>query len=218
MPRAGSANFADIAGPLGKAGFDLPTAQIAALQTFLELLERWNRVYNLTGIRKSEELVERHLLESLSLKSLLHGTRIADVGTGAGLPGLPLAITEPERHFTLIESRAKRVRFLRHVVGELALRNVTIAHDRAERLAVAEPFATVVARAVAPPVELLAICRHLTAPGSILLLLTAAHLQDAFRGLAGDFVLRNVDAPFGTAEPPFKASIVLLERTEGRTQ
>jgi 16S rRNA (guanine527-N7)-methyltransferase len=101
------------------------------------------------------------------------------------------------------------VRFLRHVVGELKLANVTIAHERAEHLRVEQPFATVLARAVAPPAELLAICRHLSAPGSILLLLTAAHLQDAFRELAPALGWRTAAVP---AVPRGKASIVLLER------
>jgi len=203
---------AEIAAQLASAGFELPAPQIAALSEFLELLTRWNSVYNLTGIHKAAELIERHLVESLALKSLLRGERVADVGTGAGLPGVPLAIAEPGRAFTLIESRAKRVRFLRHVVGALALTNTTVAHSRAEHLLVDRPFDTVLARAVAPPAQLLEICRHLTAPGSILLLLTATHLQDEFRGLAPDFVLREVDSQ--RQGPRLRGSIVLLERID----
>ena len=195
------------------AGLELPRPQIDALAQFLDLLIRWNRVYNLTGIQEVGELIDRHLLESLALRPLLRGTRIADVGTGAGLPGLPLAILETERAFTLIESRAKRVRFLRHVVGALGLANTTVAHSRAEQLRPDRPFDTVLARAVAPPAELLEICRHLTAPGSILLLLTATHLQEEFRNLAPDFVPRPVDPQRVGANKGLRASIVLLERT-----
>ena len=202
----------DVARRLRAAGVELPQPQSEALSRFLDLLIRWNRVYNLTGIHDAHELVDRHLIESLALRPLLTGERIADVGTGAGLPGLPLAITEPERAFTLIESRAKRVRFLRQVIVELGLRNAVVAHGRAEHLRPERPFATVLARAVAPPAELLEICRNLTAPGSILLLLTAAHLQTQFAGLAPDFVQRAVDLPSGA--PRLKSSIVLLERTE----
>jgi 16S rRNA (guanine527-N7)-methyltransferase len=108
----------------------------------------------------------------------------------------------------LIESRAKRVHFLRHVVGELKLANTEVAHSRAEDLHVERPFDTVLARAVAPPPELLTICRHLTAPGSILLLLTASHLQDAFRGLAPDFLMR----PTRKDGLKLRSSIVVLER------
>ena len=123
---------------------------------------------------------------------------------------VPLAIAEPERQFTLIESRAKRVHFLRHVVGELKLKNTSVAHSRAEDLHVERPFDTVLARAVAPPAELLSVCRHLTAPGSVLLLLTAAHLEGAFHGLAPDFVVR----PVRKVGPVLRSTIVLLERID----
>src|SRR5262245_46638786 len=114
MARAESPSpTAEVARRLARAGFELREPESAALAKFLDLLMRWNRVYNLTGLRNFDDLVDRHLVESLALRPLLEGDRIADVGTGAGLPGIPLAITEPERSFTLIESRAKRVRFLR---------------------------------------------------------------------------------------------------------
>jgi 16S rRNA (guanine527-N7)-methyltransferase len=195
---------------LAAVGFDVTAEQSAALAKFVALLLRWNQVYNLTGVRGADEVVDRHLVESFALRPLMKGTRVADVGSGGGLPGVPLAIAEPERAFTLIESRAKRVRFLRHVVAELELKNTVVAHSRAEDLQVERPFDTVLARAVAPPAELLSVCRHLTAPGSLLLMLTAGHLQDAFRGLAPDFVMRAV--PNGG--PKLRSSIVLLERID----
>jgi 16S rRNA (guanine527-N7)-methyltransferase len=209
MPSADSAvSSAEVRRRLAAVGFDVTAAQSAALAAFVVLLLRWNQVHNLTGVRGADEMVDRHLVESFALRALLNGTDIADVGSGGGLPGLPLAIAEPERRFTLIESRAKRVHFLRHAAGELKLANVEVAHGRAEGLRVERPFATVLARAVAPPAELLAICRHLTAPGSILLLLTAAHLQDAFSGLAPDFLVR----PVPQGGPKLRSSIVKLER------
>src|SRR5690606_5212120 len=123
-------------------GVELPLEREAALGAFLELLERWNRVYNLTAVRDPDEIVARHFVESLALRPLLRGERIADVGTGAGFPGMPLAIAAPERSFTLIDSRAKRIRFLRHVVAELGLRNVELVQGRAEHLRPERPFAT----------------------------------------------------------------------------
>ena len=198
---------------LKSCGVELPAEREAALDAFLELLERWNRVYNLTAVRDADEIVERHFVESLALRPFLRGERIADVGTGAGFPGMPLAIAEPERAFTLIDSRAKRIRFLRHVVAELKLRNVELVQGRAEHLRPERPFATVLARAVAPPKELLDICRPLTAPGSILLLLTAAHLQSAYAGLADDYVLRPLPAS-AASTAQLKSSIVLLERVQ----
>jgi 16S rRNA (guanine527-N7)-methyltransferase len=198
-----------IARRLESAGLDLAPEPIGKLTRFLELLMQWNRVYNLTGIRDPHELVERHIIESLALAALLGGERIADIGTGAGLPGIPLAIAVPQRAFTLIESRAKRVAFLRHVTGELGLGNVQIAHCRAEHLRPERPFDTVLARAVAPPAELLDIVRLLTAPGSILLLLTAGHLEAEFRRLAEDFTVRRVQ---DRGARRLRGSILLLER------
>ena len=211
MPTAEAAVSApEISRRLTAVGLAVADDTSAALARFVELLLRWNRVHNLTGVRGADEVLDRHLIESFALRPLLRGTRIADVGTGGGLPGVPLAIAEPGRHFTLIESRAKRVHFLRHVVAELKLANAEVAHVRAEHLHVERPFDTVLARAVAPPKELLAITRHLTAPGSILLMLTAAHLHDAFRGLAADFVMR----PTPAEGPTLRSSIVLLERID----
>jgi 16S rRNA (guanine527-N7)-methyltransferase len=212
MPAADSADSAVSSAELRRrveaAGLRLADTESASLAAFVRLLLKWNKVYNLTGVRGVDEIVDRHLVESLALRPYLQGARVADVGSGGGLPGIPLAIVEPQRRFTLIESRAKRVRFLRHVVAELPLANAEVAHARAEDLRVERPFDTVLARAVAPPAELLEVCRHLTAPGSLLLLLTAAHLQDAFRGLAPDFIVR----PAAAAGPKLRSSIVLLER------
>jgi len=211
MPSAESAvPSAEVRRRLQAVGFSVTAEQSTALAAFVELLLRWNKVHNLTGVRGADEVVDRHLVESFALRALLKGNEVADVGSGGGLPGLPLAIAEPERRFTLIESRAKRVHFLRHAAAELKLANVEVAHGRAEDLLVERPFATVLARAVAPPAELLTICRHLTAPGSILLLLTASHLKDAFRGLAPDFLMR----PVPMDGPKLRSSIVLLERID----
>ena len=195
---------------LHDAGIELVPAHVAALTAYLNLLIKWNRVYNLTGIRNAGELVERHLAESLALAPLLHGARLADVGTGAGLPGIPLAIVEAGRSFVLVESRAKRVRFLRHVVGTLRLANVEIEHSRVEDLPCERPFDTVLARAVAPPRELITMTQHLTAPGTILLLLTAARLEETWRELAEDLCLRPIAVEESTR--PLRSSIVMLER------
>src|SRR5690606_30249307 len=139
---------ARIARALDAAGRRFGPDEHARLAEYLNLLVKWNAAYNLTGIRDPDALVDRHLVESLELAPLLRGTRIADVGTGAGLPGIPLAIVAPDRHFVLIEIRAKRVRFLRHVVATLGIRNAEIAHTRVEDLRCEHAFDTVLARAV----------------------------------------------------------------------
>ncbi len=211
MPNAESSpSSAELRRRLGAVGISITAGEAARLATFVATLLRWNAVHNLTGVRGADEVIDRHLVESFALRPLLRGTLVADVGSGGGLPGVPLAIVEPERRFTLIESRAKRVHFLRHVAGRLELTNTEVAHGRAEALTFPRPFATVLARAVAPPAQLLAICRQLTAPGSLLLLLTAAHLRNAFRGLAPDFIMR----PSPTEGPKLRSSIVILERID----
>ena len=126
------------------------------LLTLLDELARWNRTYNLTAISTPAEMLTHHLLDSLAIHRDLQGTRIADVGTGAGFPGLPLAVCNPARHFTLIDSTAKKIRFVSHAAQALGLTNVTAVHARAESLRPEAPFDTVVARALAPLPQLLA--------------------------------------------------------------
>ena len=193
---------------LRAAGVGRPPPVTAALTAFVNLLSRWNRVYNLTGTGGNRHLVERHLVESLALEPLIQGTRVADVGSGGGFPGIPLAISAPERRFTLIESRAKRARFLRHAVATLGLANATVAHSRAEDLRGEAPFDTVLARAVASPPKLLEIVRALTAPGGIVLVLTSAERAASFERAGGGFTHRP--APPGAAR--LESAIVVLER------
>ncbi len=136
-------------------GVRLGEADAARLLTLLEELRHWNRRTNLTAITDPEQMITHHLLDSLAISPDLTGTRVADVGTGAGFPGLPLALANPQRHFTLIDSNAKKLRFVAHAAGLLALGNVTTLHARAESLRPEEPFETVTARALAPLPKLL---------------------------------------------------------------
>jgi len=133
----------------------LSDPQAEALLRLLDELSVWNRVYNLTAITERAAMMRDHLLDSLSAAPDLQGTRIADVGTGAGFPGLPLALVAPERHFTLIDSVAKKIRFVTHAVRELGLRNVAPLQVRAEQWVPEAPFDTLITRAFAPlPVTL----------------------------------------------------------------
>jgi 16S rRNA (guanine527-N7)-methyltransferase len=127
----------------------------ARLRQLLEELARWNRQFNLTGISDLEGMVSHHVLDSLAVHRYLQGTAIADVGTGAGFPGLPLALVNPERRFTLIDSNGKKVRFVSHAVRTLGLMNVEPLQTRVETLRPERPFDTVLARAFAPLPELL---------------------------------------------------------------
>ncbi len=124
------------------------------LLRLLDELERWNRTYNLTAITKREDMVTHHLLDSLAVQPDLRGEAIADVGTGAGFPGLPLAVVNPQRRFTLIDSNGKKVRFVSHVARLLDLTNVEAVHARVESLRPPRQFDTVIARAFAALPEL----------------------------------------------------------------
>jgi len=139
------------------------------LLTLLDELERWSRAYNLTAVRERPEMLTHHLLDSLAIHGDLEGTRIADVGTGAGFPGLPLALIAPARAFTLIDSNQKKLRFVDHVARVLGLANVTTAHARVERMRAGPPFDTVVARAFAPLPQLIEQVRGLMGPETRLL-------------------------------------------------
>jgi len=136
-------------------GVALADGDAARLLELIEELARWNQSYNLTAIATPAAMVTHHLLDSLAIHPDLKGPRIADAGTGAGFPGLPLALCNPQRHFTLIDATAKKLRFVAHAVARLGLTNVSAVHARVEALRPAAPFDTVVARAFAPLPRLL---------------------------------------------------------------
>ena len=130
------------------------------MAVILDELARWNKKVNLTAIRDPAEMITGHLLDSLVARPFLHGDRILDVGTGAGFPGLPLAICEPERQFELVDGNNKKIMFVQHVATLLKLGNVTAIKARTEDYAPAERFDTVIARAVGPLARLVDIAGH----------------------------------------------------------
>jgi 16S rRNA (guanine527-N7)-methyltransferase len=148
---------------------DLDEAQLARLVAHLDLLDDWNTRMNLTAIRDRPSQLTKHLLDSLTVLPYLQGERIADVGSGAGFPGIPLAIVEPHRHFTLIESTGKKCRFLEHVREALELKNVEVVQSRAESYKPEVRFDTVIARAVGPVADLVKVAGLLVVGGGRLL-------------------------------------------------
>lgn len=153
----------------GLVELGLDPALSAPLLAYLSLLLRWNRTYNLTAIRDPEEMVTRHLLDSLAMHAYVRPGALADLGTGPGLPGIPLAIARPDLQVTLVESNGKKARFLREAVRQLKLGNARVAESRAE--AVAEPgaYEQITARALDTLAGIIAVGGHLLSPSGRLL-------------------------------------------------
>jgi 16S rRNA (guanine527-N7)-methyltransferase len=145
------------------------------LLDYLALLSRWNRTYNLTSVRDEAQMVTRHLLDSLAIAPYLTGQRFLDVGTGAGLPGVPMALLFPAREFHLLDSNGKKTRFLFQVKTALCLDNMFVHQARVESFLVAEPFETVLTRAFASLQDMVHGCRHLLAPGGRILAMKGAY-------------------------------------------
>lgn len=165
---------------LGELALVLPSDASRKLLAYLGLLEKWNRTYNLTAIRDPLRAVSHHLLDSLSVVAELSkcAGALADVGSGGGLPGIPIAIAEPARRVTLNDSSEKKGAFLRQAVIELGLRNATVHVGRVEDWQPPERFAVVISRGFASLVDFLAGCRHLVAPSGVLAAMKGAYPGD----------------------------------------
>ncbi len=152
-------------------GQPLPDAAGARLAQLLEELARWNQRINLTAIRRPTDMLAGHVLDSLAARPLLRGSTVLDVGTGGGFPGLPLALLEPERQFTLLDSNGKKISFVQHMIGELGLTNATAVKARVENYTPPERFDTVIARAFATLPRIVSLAGHLVAETGVLLAL-----------------------------------------------
>jgi 16S rRNA (guanine527-N7)-methyltransferase len=167
-------------------GVTVTEADVTRLLRLLDELERWNRTYNLTAIRDRDQMLTHHLLDSLAIHPDLAGTDVADVGTGAGFPGLPLAVLNPQRRFTLIDSAGKKIRFVQHAARELGLNNVEGLHGRVETIQ-GRIFDTVVARAFAPLPELVAYVAPLCGPQTRVLAMKGKWPQEEINGLPAEW-------------------------------
>lgn len=152
-----------------RLGVSASARQQGQMLELIALLERWGRAYNLTAVRDPLRMVSHHLLDSLALAPFIQGARLLDVGTGAGFPGLPLAILTPERHFVLLDSNGKKVRFVRQAVMELGLDHVEVVQARIESYTSREKFATIVTRAFASLPKILQMAQPLLARPGVLL-------------------------------------------------
>jgi 16S rRNA (guanine527-N7)-methyltransferase len=159
-------------------GIPLSETQATQLLRLLDELDDWNQRMNLTAIRERAQQITKHLLDSLSVHAHLRGTSIADIGTGAGFPGLPLALALPQMQFTLIDSTAKKLKFVEHAAQTLGLRNVQTVHTRAEAYRPKERFDCVVSRAVGPIETFVKGSGHLCVGGGRLLAMKGRYPTD----------------------------------------
>ncbi|OOE96660.1 16S rRNA (guanine(527)-N(7))-methyltransferase RsmG [Salinivibrio sp. MA351] len=167
---------------LAQAGLVLSAQQQQQLLDYVRLLHKWNKAYNLTSVRHPDDMVVKHILDSLVVSPHLKGQQFIDVGTGPGLPGIPLAIANPDKQFTLLDSLGKRIRFIRQVLHELGLTNVTPVQSRVEDFTPEHGFDAVLSRAFASMSDMVSWCHHLP------------HAQGCFYALKGQVDQQEIDA------------------------
>lgn len=192
-------------------GVALDSRQRELLLQLTEELGEWSGRFNLTAIREPEDVLRKHLLDSLSVLPWLVGPRVADVGTGAGFPGLPLSVALPATRFTLLESTAKKARFVEHIVQHLGLPNVSVVNERAEAYRPALPFDSVVCRAVGSLAEISSFAGRLCAPRGRLVAMKGKYPADEIERLPGAWRIAGVHA---VLVPGLEAErhVVVLER------
>lgn len=162
------------------------------LLAYLDLLVRWNKTYNLTAIRDPNDMLSKHLLDSLAMHPYFTQTTLADLGTGPGLPGIPLAIIRPEAMVSLIESNGKKTRFLREAVRQLGLDNVRVIESRAEAVTENGRYAAITARAMDRLAGILAVGGHLLSDDGVLLAMKGPRIADEITELEPHWKLRAV--------------------------
>ncbi|WP_456311035.1 16S rRNA (guanine(527)-N(7))-methyltransferase RsmG [Serratia proteamaculans] len=177
---------------LKSAGISLSDQQKQQLVGYVEMLHKWNKAYNLTSVRDPEQMLVRHILDSLVVEPHLSGDRFIDVGTGPGLPGIPLAIVRPQSHFTLLDSLGKRVRFLKQVQHELKLENISPVQSRVEDFLAEPPFDGVISRAFASLTDMVTWCHHLPGPQGRFYALKGVLPQDEIAALPAGLTVENV--------------------------
>ncbi|EFT8763693.1 16S rRNA (guanine(527)-N(7))-methyltransferase RsmG [Salmonella enterica subsp. enterica serovar Derby] len=178
---------------LADAGISLTDHQKTLLVAYVDMLHKWNKAYNLTSVRDPNEMLVRHILDSIVVAPYLQEQRFIDVGTGPGLPGIPLAIVLPDAHFTLLDSLGKRVRFLRQVQHELKLENITPVQSRVEAYPSEPAFDGVISRAFASLNDMVSWCHHLPGEKGRFYALKGQLPGDEIASLPDNFSVESVE-------------------------
>ncbi|MEQ1636440.1 MAG: 16S rRNA (guanine(527)-N(7))-methyltransferase RsmG [Methylococcales bacterium] len=186
----------------GMTELGLPVAddRIEKLLHFVSLIQKWNKAYNLTAVRDSVAMVRLHLLDSLAVLPYVQPGRILDIGTGAGLPGIPLAIGMPGSDFVLLDSNAKKTRFVQQVIVELKLKNVSVVQSRVEDYRPEQNFNTVLTRAFASLLDINKLTKHLVADGGALLAMKGLPTPEELQAIANSYTVIPLNVPGVDAE------------------
>ena len=193
----------------------LSTEQQDRLLEYLALFARWNSAYNLSAIRDPQQMLERHIIDSLSIVNLCGEGPIIDVGSGGGLPGIPLAIMHPERPVTLLDSNGKKTRFLFQVATTLPLPNVQVVNERVEEFEPAQKFAGVVSRAFASIADMVSGSEHLLAPGGRFYAMKGKLLEDELSTLPKGIKVERVH-PLSVPGCDADRHLIVLSRDDNR--
>jgi len=175
---------------LEQMNLTLEAGQIDTLMAYLQMLIKWNKAYNLTAVRDPQEMVSRHLLDSLSVLPHIRDEDLIDVGSGPGLPGIPLAICRPDLQITTLDSNGKKTRFQLQAKIELKLDNLTVVHERVEKYQV-EPFKQVISRAFASLEDMIHWTRHLCAEDGVFLAMKGLYPDEELAALPTDIVVKD---------------------------
>ncbi|HEX3912090.1 MAG TPA: 16S rRNA (guanine(527)-N(7))-methyltransferase RsmG [Steroidobacteraceae bacterium] len=200
-------------------GIGLTIERAEMLQVLVDELERGNAQFNLTAIRDRPGMLRKHVLDSLSVQPYLRGERLADVGTGAGFPGLVLALVNPQRRFTLIEATGKKARFVEQTVTRLGCGNVLVVNSRAESYRPFELFDTVLSRALSSLADFVAYAGHLCAPGGRLLAMKGKRPDDEISALPKSFralAVHRLKVP-GLADERHLVELIPAQRKSSNT-
>lgn len=199
-----------LAAGIAELGLDLPADGQTRLLAYLALLDKWNRVYNLTAVREPARMVSHHLLDSLAAVPFFTGPAVLDVGSGGGLPGIPLAIARPDLQVTLIDSIAKKTAFLLQVKAELGLANLTVVTGRVEDFRSESGFDDITSRAFSDLREFVTLTRHLLKPGGRWLAMKGLYPNEELAALKDN---ARVSADHALVVPGLDASrhLIVLE-------
>jgi 16S rRNA (guanine527-N7)-methyltransferase len=196
---------------VAEIGLSLGRDERNKLLQYLALLEKWNQVYNLTAIRDREKMVSGHLLDCLAVIPYVTGARVLDAGSGAGFPGIPVAVARPDIEVVLLDSNHKKAAFLRQAVADLQLKNATVVCERVEGWRSGEKFDCIISRAFAEIAEFITQTDHLLAPGGVFAAMKGVHPFEEIERLPADFRVRQVHA-FAVPGLGAERHLVLIER------